>query len=162
LLVRGDITLDRLHIVIQLAMGWTNSHMHQFITGSKRDLTYYGEPGSDMVNERRYTLADIAPAARSKFSYEYDFGDGWMHEVLTEKILPAETASQLPMCLAGEGACPPEDCGGVPGYERLCEILANSNDPEHGEMKEWIGDEFDPSAPFDLETVNAELKRCRL
>lgn len=160
LLVRADTTLDRLHGAIQLAMDWENCHSHQFITGTKRDLTYYGEAGSDMLDEGRYTLADIAPTARSKFEYEYDFGDGWMHEIVTEKILPADPASQNPICLAGEGACPPEDCGGVPGYERMCEALANPTDAEHEEMKEWLGDDFDPAA-FDLEKVNAQLKRYK-
>ena len=166
-LVRGDMTLDCLHDVIQLAMGWTDSHMHQFIVGSKSACTYYGntEPAfgsmdGEMLDESRYTVAGIAPAARHKFIYEYDFGDGWEHEVVAEKILPPDAGFKHPTCLAGEMACPPEDCGGVPGYDNLREILADPKHPEHDEMKDWIGGDLD-AATFDLKKVNAVLKRLK-
>ena len=96
-LVRGDMTLDRLHNVIQIAMGWTDSHLHQFIAGSGFARTFYGRPdpefadmGSEMLNEKRFTVADLAPAAKRKFIYEYDFGDSWKHEVCVEKVLPPD------------------------------------------------------------------------
>ena len=165
--VRADMTLDRLHAVIQIAMGWTDSHLHQFFAGSGFARTCYGTPdpefadkGSETLNEKRYTVADLAPAPRRKFSYEYDFGDSWEHEVVLEKLLPPDSAFKHPTCLAGANACPPEDCGGVWGYSNLLKILADPKHPEHEEMREWLGGEFDPST-FDLNGVNAVLKRLK-
>jgi hypothetical protein len=165
--VRADMTLDRLHNVIQIAMGWTDSHLHQFVAGSGFARTTYGRPdpefadmGSETLNEKRFTVADLAPAARRKFSYEYDFGDSWEHEVVVEKVLPPDPALKHPACLAGANACPPEDCGGLWGYYNLLEILADPKHPEHEEMKEWIGGGCDPPE-FDLDVVNAALKRLK-
>jgi hypothetical protein len=167
LIARADLKLDRLHNVIQIAMGWADSHMHQFIAGAGFRVTYYGKPdpeftgmGSEMLNEKRYTAADLAPAARRKFTYEYDFGDGWQHEVLVEKILPPDVSFKHPVCLAGANACPPEDCGGIGGYHDLLEILADPKHPEHTNMKEWVGGELD-ATEFDLNGVNAMLKRLK-
>lgn len=91
--VRGDMTLDRLHDIIQIAMGWTDSHLHQFVIGSGFSRTFYGRPnpefadtGSGMLNEKRYSVADLAPTAKRKFIYEYDFGDGWEHDVVVERF----------------------------------------------------------------------------
>jgi hypothetical protein len=161
--VRSDLLLHRLHDVIQAAMGWTNSHLHQFVVGR----TFYGKPdpefagfGAQVLNERRYTVAHIAPAAKKKFIYEYDMGDSWAHEVVVEKELPADVAFKHPVCLAGANACPPEDCGGIHGYYNLLEVLADSKHPEHEELKEWIGGEWD-AARFDLDEVNAVLKRLK-
>lgn len=161
--VRADMKLDRLHEVIQCAMPWTNSHLHQFILGR----TYYGKPdrefggmGSEMLNEKRYTLAQIAPAAKKKFIYEYDFGDGWHHDVVVEKILSPDASFKHPVCLAGANACPPDDCGGIPGYYNLLETLADPKHPDHDQMKEWIGGEWD-AARFDLEDTNKMLKRFK-
>ena len=108
----ADIRLDRLHTVIQVMMGWTNSHLHQFAVGR----TFYGRPdpefadmGSEVLNEEHYTVADLAPVAKKKFVYEYDLGDGWEHEVVLEKVLPPDPAFGHPVCLAGGNACPPDD-----------------------------------------------------
>ena len=161
--VRADLKLDRLHDVIQVVMPWTNSHMHQFIVGR----TYYGKPdpefadmGSETLNEKRYAVADLAPAAKKKFIYEYDFGDGWQHVVVVEKVLPPDAGFKHPLCLAGANACPPEDCGGIPGYYNLLETLADPKHPEHGDLKDWIGGEWD-AARFDLEDTNKTLKRLK-
>lgn len=165
--VRADMSLDRLHNVIQMAMGWTDSHLHQFIAGAGFRVTYYGKPdpefadmGSEMLNEKRYTVAALAPTPKRKFIYEYDFGDGWQHEVLVEKILPPDASFKHPVCLAGANACPPEDCGGIGGYCSLLEIMADPKHPEHEEMKDWIGGELDAAA-FDLNGVNAVLNRLK-
>jgi hypothetical protein len=116
--VRADISLERLHWVIQATMPWTNSHLHQFVVGD----SYYGRPnlefadmGTETLDERRFALADVAPSAKSKLIYEYDFGDGWEHEVKVEKVLPPDANFKHPVCLAGKYACPPDDCGGMPG-----------------------------------------------
>jgi hypothetical protein len=161
--VRCDMTLDRLHQVIQMVMGWTNSHMHHFNVGD----TFYGRPspeladmGSEELNEKQFKLAEIAPTAKNKFMYEYDFGDGWLHEVVVEKVLPPDPAFKHPICLAGANACPPEDCGGPPGYDNLLEILADPKHPDHAQMAEWIGGKWDASR-FDLEAANALLKRLK-
>jgi len=156
LLVRGNLTLNRLHNVLQIALGWTDSHLHQFRVRGK----IYGVPdpegpdwGTATLDERRVKLASVAPAERTRFIYEYDFGDGWEHEVLVEKILPPDADAELPVCLAGRRACPPEDCGGIWGYENLLRVVADPEDPEHGEMLEWLGGAWDPEE-FDPAMVN--------
>jgi len=122
------MTLDQLHDVIQIAMGWTNSHLHEFIgDGGRFDGGAFREPGPDLdeldddaASEKNHTVADLAPRPKSKFVYEYDFGDGWRHDVTVEKILAPDPALKHPVCLAGKNACPPEDCGGIGGdYHKL-------------------------------------------
>jgi hypothetical protein len=163
--VRSDMPLHRLHGVIQRVMGWTDSHLHQFIVGNK----YYGTPdpemmafgfGSQILSEKRYTIADLAPAVKRSFVYEYDFGDGWEHKIVVEKILPPDPEFQHPVCLAGANNCPPEDCGGIGGYSELIEILADPRHPEHESKKEWLGYDFDP-ARFSLEIANDVLRRLK-
>ena len=112
--VPGDLRLGKLHAVLQDAFGWTSSHLHQFIVGE----TVIGMPDLDafepVVDERKIRLDEIAQA-KSRFVYEYDFGDSWEHQVVVEKVLPVEAGVRYPRCLAGERACPPEDCGGIGG-----------------------------------------------
>jgi len=162
-LAPGHYTLGDLHWVIQLAMGWTNSHLHHFKVGE----TYYSLPlpgtdweGSGEEDARRTRLDQIAPSAKMKFLYEYDFGDSWEHEILVEKILPPDPALKRPVCLKGKGACPPEDVGGVWGYAEFLRAIRNPKHPEHDSYLEWIGDEFDPKA-FDVDEVNAGFRRWR-
>ncbi len=162
-LVPGHYTLADLHWVIQFAMGWTNSHLHHFQVGE----TYYSLPmrGTDWEelgekDSSNVRLDAIAPDAKMKFMYEYDFGDSWEHDVLVEKILPPDPKMKSPACLAGKGACPPEDVGGVWGYAEFLQAIKDPEHPEHDEYLEWVGDEFDPKA-FDLEVVNKALKKLR-
>ena len=161
--VCADMRLNRLHTVIQIAMGWMNCHLHQFSAGSGFALTYYGTPDPSSLgvgptlNEKRYTIADLAPKAGRKIGYEYDFGDSWQHQVAVEKVLPPDASFAHPVCLAGANACPPEDCGGIGGYYNLLKILASPEHPEHEQMKEWAGEDIDPTA-FNLDRVNARLK----
>ncbi len=161
--VSSDMPLHRLHGVIQRVMGWTDSHLHQFIVGN----TYYGTPDPEMMrfgtrtfSEKRYTVAELAPAVKRSFVYEYDFGDCWQHKIVVEKILPPDPEFQHPICLAGANACPPEDCGGIGGYDGLIEILADPRHPEHESMKEWLGYDLDP-ARFNLEIANGVLSRLK-
>lgn len=158
--VPADVSLARLHRILQAVMGWEDYHLHQFIV----DGEYYGEPhpdyevwGPEMRDERRFTLEQLVPEEGLKFRYEYDFGDGWEHELLVEKILPAEPGASYPRCIKGKRACPPEDVGGVWGYADFVEVIRDPDHPEHEEWLEWVGGEFDPEA-FDLEEVNAGLK----
>ncbi len=158
--VKEDATLYKLHQTIQVAMGWTNSHLHQFIA----DGVYYGEldtdVGFDVVSEDRTRLNKIVSAVKNKFVYEYDFGDGWVHEIVVEKILEPEAKTRYPRCITGKRNCPPEDVGGVWGYSGFLEAIQDKDHPEHEEYLEWIGDSFDPES-FDLEEVNQELKQIR-
>jgi len=163
LVARSDMTLDRLHSVIQIAMGWTDSHMHQFVVGR----TFYGRSdpemgGADieMLDETRHSLADLAPAAKSKFIYEYDFGDSWEHEVVVEKVLAPDRGFKHAACLAGANNCPPEDCGGIGGYYDLLEAVSDPKHPDHADLKEWLDSDFDP-AFFDLDETNARLRRVK-
>jgi hypothetical protein len=158
--VPADIKLGRLHRILQVAMGWTDSHLHAFRAG--RDT--YGVPDPDFpdddtTNERNVRLDRLAGEGE-KLVYEYDFGDGWEHELRVEKVLPAEKGKRYPVCLAGRRACPPEDCGGPPGYEHLLGVLRDPKHEEHEEMREWIGGDFDPEA-FDLDAVNEALTHVR-
>jgi hypothetical protein len=159
--VRGDTTLAELHSVLQTAMGWTNSHLHQFVV---RNVAY-ADPHFKLEHAqstRQITVSRVAPRVGASFVYEYDFGDGWTHKITVEKILPpGEAALPHPVCLTGKRACPPEDCGGVGGYENFLEAIADPNHPEHEDMVDWIGDDFDPEA-FDLEAVNHALSGRRL
>lgn len=159
----GSITLVKLHRVLQVVMGWEDYHLHQYIV----DGVFYGtkDPefeviGTETVNERGVKLYQIAPDLGSRFIYEYDFGDGWQHQVMVEKLLPAKAGAIYPVCITGKRACPPEDVGGVWGYSDFLQVIRNPSHPERDEMLEWAGGEFDPEA-FDLEEVNDALKGVR-
>jgi Plasmid pRiA4b ORF-3-like protein len=157
-MVPSNFSLYKLHQVIQMAMGWTNSHLHQFII----DGQYYSIPSAEdwppVIDERRYTLSQIAPYVKRKFVYEYDFGDSWEHAIVVEKILPPETGVKYPVCIKGKRACPPEDVGGVWGYATFLEAINDPTHEEHDSYLEWIGDEFD-SEEFNLDEINQELRR---
>jgi hypothetical protein len=161
--VPSTISLLRLHRTLQKVMGWEDCHMHQFKIGK----TYYGVSYPDdsagmpqTQDEKTVTLEKVVARPKAKFVYEYDFGDSWQHEVVLEKILPLDPQTRYPVCIEGKRACPPEDCGGVWGYESFVEAVQNPNHPEHEEMLEWIGGKFDPEA-FDLKAVNRVLQRGR-
>jgi hypothetical protein len=158
--IASNISLAKLHRILQTAMGWTDSHLHQFMVGE----TYYGTPAPEfdfeVEDEGKIKLSQAAPGVKKKIVYEYDFGDGWEHEILVEKILQSEPGVRYPVCLAGKRACPPEDCGGVWGYESLLEALRDPEHPEHSDMLEWVGGDFDPEA-FDLDSINQDLQSIR-
>jgi hypothetical protein len=160
-LVPSDITLNTLHYVIQMAMGWTNSHLHQFIVGK----TYFSEPipafesYRQMLDDRKVRLAQIAKEG-GEFIYEYDFGDSWRHVILVEKVLEPEPGQQYPVCIEGKRACPPEDVGGEWGYNTFLEAIQDPDHPEHEMYIEWIGYDFDPEV-FDREEANEFLRELR-
>jgi hypothetical protein len=157
--VSGDITLDVLHEIIQATMGWWNAHLHQFAIRG----TSYGTPypdfgfGVDMEDETQFRLDQVAPREGLKFTYEYDFGDSWYHELLVERISAPTADLPHPLCLTGRRACPPEDVGGIWGYASFLEAIRDPDHPEHEDYMEWVGDEFDPEA-FDLEEANKALR----
>jgi hypothetical protein len=112
----------------------------------------------DVQDERLFRLDQIAPGAKSKFVYEYDFGDSWEHVVLVEKVSPPEAGQRYPLCVKGKRACPPEDVGGVWGYAYFLEALQDPGHERHEDYREWVGEEFDPEA-FDLDEVNEALEK---
>lgn len=157
MLIASSVPLPRFHEALQILMGWTDYHLHQFVVGGQ----YYGTPDPDfgfdeVLDERRYRLSQILDLEKDSIIYEYDFGDGWEHKITLEKILPFDPKAQLPLCVKGKGACPPEDVGGIWGYANFLEALANPAHEEHEDLKEWVGGEFDPDA-FDVDEVNAML-----
>jgi hypothetical protein len=164
--VPANAKLDWLHAVLQVALGWTNSHLHHFLTADGRysDPRLVEEMGFGEAPDRdetRTTLAEIAPAKGDAFGYEYDFGDSWQHEISVEKILPGNAAvANTARCLDGARACPPEDCGGVWGYAELLQTLKNRKHPDHKHKKEWIGGKFDAEA-FDVKKTNLWLAKLK-
>jgi hypothetical protein len=164
--VPGDATLDWLHAVLQVAIGWTNSHLHQFRVGEDcysdtrhNFAEYEGDP--EILEARKFTLRQIAPREEDAFGYQYDFGDSWEHEITVEKVLPPDAAAATTaLCLGGARAGPPEDCGGVWGYADLLKILESRKHPEHKSMKEWLGRPFDAEA-FDVAKANLWLKKLK-
>lgn len=158
-LVPEEITLYKLHCAIQDVMGWWDYHLHEFIRHGKRygvpdpDFDWGGEP---LLNDKRIRLSDLGLSLKDKMIYAYDFGDGWEHELLVEKILPPPEGIKKPVCLKGARSCPPEDCGGPWGYENLLEILKDPEHEEYESMKTWLPEGFD-SESFDLDLVNRML-----
>ncbi len=158
LLVPAAMGLDRLHQVIQAVMGWQDYHLHVFSDGQ----TEYGVPDPELEfrDERAATLGGLLPHEGSLARYTYDFGDDWEHEIVLEKEVAAEPSVAYPVCVAGVGACPPEDCGGAWGYEHLREVLADPSSEEHQDMLAWLGldeaTEFDPHR-FDKDQANRAL-----
>ncbi|GAA1971817.1 plasmid pRiA4b ORF-3 family protein [Amycolatopsis minnesotensis] len=156
-LVPANIRLDRLHRVIQNTMGWENAHLHAFSDGQ----THYGVPDPELQHhdERATNLNDLVKPG-GRLLYTYDFGDSWDHEIRIEEATVAESDVHYPRCVEGKGACPPEDSGGLPGYEQLVQILTDPGHEEHQDMLDWLGldsrDQFDP-AHFDLGEVNRQL-----
>jgi hypothetical protein len=158
--VPAGISLAQLHRVLQVVMGWTDSHLHQF----ERGRVIYGLPdpefGGHYEDERRTRLDAVLQREADWMTYDYDFGDSWTHRVVLEGVEAADSARSA-VILAGKRACPPEDCGGVWGYERVVSAAQDPNHPEHPEVREWLGGEFDPAA-FDLAAINRALRRVPL
>ncbi len=159
-----DMPFGELHEVLQIAMGWTNSHMHDFTVGKDvrigPKLEGNTDFGMNMVDEEGVWISEVPASVRNKILYTYDFGDDWTHEVKLSEAQPMQPGISYPRCLAGSRNCPPEDCGGIWGYEHLCELLVTpeaERTADDRERLEWLG-EYDP-AEFPLELVNAELTK---
>lgn len=156
-------SLDKLHEHIQTSMGWTNSHLHQFKVDGERygdpELLECGEPDFGYIESTVTRIDEVVPqdGNRFQFTYEYDFGDGWQHEVIFEGCLCAEKGGRYPVCVEGERACPPEDVGGVGGYVEYLEAIGDPKHEKHDRMLEWAG-EFDPEE-FDAEKVTKAMRR---
>jgi len=141
-LVPETFTFEKFHKVIQVAFGWSDYHLYQFSPGGYGSNPIIAVPSDDDWDEpdldaSKTKLRNIFKVEKQKYTYIYDFGDDWVHSIVLEKILPEKRLKAS--CIAGKGACPPEDCGGPGGYERLKEILKNPEHEEYGEIREWIG-----------------------
>jgi hypothetical protein len=156
-LVPGGYTLDRLHRVIQYAMGWQDLHLHSFDIDGQQ----YGEPdpvGELSLRDELDTRLDAVAGKGDIFRYTYDFGDWWEHEVTVEDVSVAEPDEWYPACLDGARACPPEDVGGPAGHVELIDALADPDHPEHRALRAWLGREFEPEQ-FDPAPVTTLLRR---
>ena len=158
--VPAGLTLEQLHDVLQMAMGWEDCHMHDFRIGQQR----FGTPdpmerefgGPRTASERTARLFQVLDRAGIKAVYTYDFGDSWEHKIVVEKRLAPESGRAYPTCIAGERHGPPEDCGGIPGFYNLLEAIRDPEHEQHEELLDWLGDGFDPDA-FSVEEVNCRL-----
>ena len=158
-LVPEDHTLAYLHVILQTVMNWLDCHLHQFEIGGKSyGRPDYDEDAEDLLDERAVKLREVLAALKKLFLYRYDFGDEWQLELRVTQVLPYDARTHYPQCVDGGRSAPPEDVGGVPGYERLLEAIVDPSDEEHRELLEWIGGAFD-AEEFDLEFVNFELRK---
>ncbi|MCZ6803622.1 MAG: plasmid pRiA4b ORF-3 family protein [Proteobacteria bacterium] len=154
----NDLFLEDVHYILQDAMGWQNCHLHQFIS----DKRFFGMVDDDMgmdlntEDETEYRLCQLLKNEKDAMVYEYDFGNGWEHKIVLEKILPYTAKAPIAQCIQGERACPPEDCGGSWRYPHLLSILQDPAHDEHEEMLAWVGEAFDPDV-YDIENTNALL-----
>jgi hypothetical protein len=166
--VPNDIGLDRLHDIIQIVMGWSDSHLHEFEFKGKKyseaneDADHFGDPPLD---ESKFRVCDLVAKKGEKISYLYDFGDSWEHEIALESVELIPKGFEIRIsCLEGKNACPPEDVGGVPGYEEFLKTIANPKNPEQKEMLKWAESatgrkcKFDPKR-FDEEEVSREIMK---
>jgi hypothetical protein len=161
LLVPSDLNLTQLHDVLQVAMGWQDGHLHEFLAGGRR----FGPPdpedqfmADDVGDERKVRVFRLFGRTGAKALYTYDFGDTWEHSIVLEKRLPAAPNMIYPICADGQLACPPEDCGGIPGFYDLLDALQDPAHEEHQQLRDWVGGDYDPEV-FSIEAVNRILTR---
>ena len=154
-----DIRLDRLHMTIQAAMGWTNSHLYEIRGGG----VGWSPPdpdagwGGDFMDARKARLGDILEDIGTKtLKYLYDFGDGWEHTIKIERLIDPEPGMLYPRLIEAKGHCPPEDVGGPWGYGELLEALADPSNERHGELKEWLADDFNPHV-VDIDWLSKDV-----
>ena len=162
LLIPGEMSLLQLHHTIQCSMGWSDIHAHRFLVGK---VFYAPQENGELWektgerDEAVFSLAMLESDMKWCFTYIYDFGDGWEHEIELEEIFPKTSGQDLPVLIAGEGACPPENVGGIPGYEEFLAIINNPKHKEYQRMAQWCGaDHFDPQF-FDPSEANRGLRR---
>lgn len=164
-LVHKKTSFSDLHSIIQIAMGWHRSHLFQFIVHDEHigephpGMALLGYHSSDQLdNASTETLEGNIREEKEVFIYDYDFGDNWRHEIVVEQSLPPDSKTKYPVCIGGELNCPPEDCGGIPGFYDMLEILADKSHPERKELLEWLENPYDPQH-FDIAKVNKQLRK---
>ena len=155
--VPGEITLDRLHDVIQIVMGWRDCHLHCFHIAGQRYTEKPEDQAIDGLEESGFRLCDLIPRAKTKFEYEYDFGDDWRHTLVVDDIQRVPDKHHACVaCFDGKRSCPPEDVGGVSRYEEFLAAIRNPKHEEHDRYLEWVGGTFDPEH-FDIRAISLEL-----
>jgi hypothetical protein len=158
--VSGNLSLAHLHDVIQAVMGWSDLHLHEFSVGEKR----FGNPdpdfdmGQSIIDEREALISGVLKGPGFQFLYRYDLGDNWEHSLEVVSAITPYLGMRLPTCLAGQRACPPENCGGSPFYGDLVTSFRDSDHEQHSDSLEWLGAGFDPEQ-FDLAAINNRLER---
>ncbi|HLN26930.1 MAG TPA: plasmid pRiA4b ORF-3 family protein [Gemmataceae bacterium] len=157
-----DCTLEELHSLIQITMGWEFEHLYSFDIGGVEYTDAEAPSGDEAGDASAVRLSDVLPVEnrRPRFIYVYDFGDDWTHQLIVEERFPPHEGAPYPICLAGQRACPPEDCGGPWGYGDMLEVIQDKDHDRYDEIREWLGEEFDPEA-FDINKVNRELAKQR-
>jgi hypothetical protein len=153
--VDSSITFYELHNILQIAFGWGNYHLFHFRFGWR--FIGIEDDFEEADRADKLTLAEILKE-KQKFSYEYDMGDSWLHQITVSKTMQPEPGIKYPICLGGARNCPPEDCGGTTGYEELLAILQNKEHPQYNDLLNWLGGTYDPEA-FDIQKVNLELSK---
>jgi hypothetical protein len=185
--VSSAATLEEIHEVIQIIMGWENAHLHEFTVPPPGQLSLktrrarteaisYGpfvDPlgqslewfDDEQGDEATAVLSEVIPMPKTHFLYTYDMGDNWEHDIVLEKILSADPDGAYPTCIAGERNGPLEDCGGIWGYEEMLAILADPKHEEHKDRKTWLKDVFGvrswPAETFDFDGINKRLKKLQ-
>jgi hypothetical protein len=159
LFVPGAVRMAKLSEMILAAMGWTNSHLHAFRVGEKRYGMCFDDYPEEEVDEKGVTVLQALREER-RFVYDYDFGDGWEHDVVIEELSWSYFGLKFAVCIDGQNACPPEDVGGPGGYSEFLDAISDPKHEEHASYLEWAGGSFDP-AEFDLAATNAALQRVR-
>lgn len=162
--VNRETSFFELHHILQIVMGWTNSHLFEFnLDGYRVGMidekdTRYGS--GQLLDSGKTLLTDILSLEKDYFQYKYDFGDSWVHEITLDKLLKREDKTIYPRCFGGEMNCPPEDCGGIKGFYGLLSILQDKKHPEYKEIKAWLGKKYNPES-FDVVKVNKQLKQLK-
>jgi Plasmid pRiA4b ORF-3-like protein len=154
--VASEMPSPNFATALELAMGWGSTHLHLFAVGG----VLFGNTDHDaphLISEKAAKVTHLLPREQSSLRWDYDFGDGWEHDVVVEAIEPLNPKTQYPVVLDGERACPPDDVGGPPGYEQLLRVLNDPTDEEYEHMVSWAPEGFDPAA-FDLVAANRRLR----
>lgn len=160
--VPSSMRLCCLHTALQVALGWTDSHLHRFEKDGKEwGLPEYDELGElDLLDEKKAQLSKVLKVEGESMIYAYDYGDNWRHGVVLEEIIPVNDAAKSPICFGGERRCPPEDVGGVSGYEEFLDVILDHGHEDFERFRGWAGASFQPEE-FDLRAVNLKLSSLR-
>ena len=168
LLVDSTVSFYELHHILQIAMGWFNYHLFNFRyhdyyleLPNEEDEMYNDFSRFQKVDPRTITVKEFFISIKSKIIYTYDFGDSWVHEIELQKMIEPDASMQLPLCVKGKYACPPEDCGSIPGYYNLIEIMKKPRHSEYKDYINWLGGEPYDMAAFDINLVNEELQHLK-
>ncbi|MEO5893540.1 MAG: plasmid pRiA4b ORF-3 family protein [Ferruginibacter sp.] len=164
ILINRDTSFFELHHIIQIVMGWRNYHLFEFNLDGYRvgmiEENEYGYRSSELLDATKILLPDILALEKDNFHYNYDFGDCWLHDITLDQLVEKEDNRGYPHCIGGQMNCPPEDCGGMPGFNDMQKILQDKKHAEYKEMRNWVGKNYDPKS-FDPSKVNKQLSQLQ-